>query len=334
MTQEIALIRGDGIGPEICQSVIQIFNAAEIDVKWFELEAGLAAFEKTGEAISNDVIDKLADYKVALKGPTTTPVGKGHRSINVQIRKKLDLYVNVRPCRTIKGVDTRFKNVDLIVVRENIEDTYGGVEYKQTDDLSIGLRISTRSGALRAHRFAFEMAQKHGRKRVTCVHKANIMKLTDGQWLQAFRDVSKDYPEIEADDIIVDNLCMQLVTRPQNFDVLVLPNLFGDIVSDLCAGLVGGLGVASGANIGDKVAIFEAVHGSAPDIAGQGISNPTALLSSAITMLRHINLPHKADLVQKGMNYALGRQQVCTADLGGCGDTESFTKAVIEGLKE
>jgi len=332
MSLKISLIRGDGIGPEICQSVVEVFEAAQINVDWIELEAGLECSVKTGEAISEDTLEKLRKNKLALKGPTTTPVGKGHRSINVVIRKRLDLFANIRPCFLIPGVQVPFKGVDLIVVRENIEDTYGGIEYQQSPDSAVALRIATRSGARRCHEYAFEMAQKLGRKRVTCVHKANIMKITDGLWLEEFRDVAKRFPDIEAGDIIVDNCCMQLVRNPSQFDVLVLPNLFGDIVSDLCAGLIGGLGVASGANIGKDVAIFEAVHGSAPDIAGQGLANPTAILFSAISLLRHAGLMEEAQRIDLALKEALLDTKSRTGDLGGEGNTKSFTEKIIQCL--
>jgi len=334
MAQTVTLIRGDGIGPEITQSVVDVFKAAEVPIQWEDAEAGLTAYEKTGSAIGDNTLATLRKNTVALKGPTTTPVGKGHRSINVQIRKRLDLFVNVRPCVSLPALETPFQNVDLIVVRENIEDTYAGVEYRQTQDMAIGLRIATKSGALRAHKYAFDLAQKQKRKKVTCVHKANIMKITDGLWLDTFYEVAKLFPDIEADDIIVDNCCMQLVSRPAQFDVMVLPNLFGDIVSDLCAGLIGGLGIASGANIGKDCSVFEAVHGSAPDIAGKGLANPTAIMFSAISMLRHMGLEKKALHIKDALQCALSKKENCTGDLGGKGNTQSFTQEIIKCLGE
>jgi isocitrate dehydrogenase (NAD+) len=330
---KVTLLKGDGIGPEICESVMQVFEAAKVPVLWQEVKAGLVEFEKTGESLSGEALEILRKNKVALKGPTTTPIGKGHQSINVRIRKALDLFVNIRPSLSIPALPTPFHDVDLVIVRENIEDTYGGIEYRQSDDCAVALRISTRSGARRAHEYAFEFAKKEGRKKVTCVHKANIMKMTDGQWLEAFNEVAKKYPDIQANDILIDNCCMQLVQRPQQFDVLVLPNLFGDIVSDLCAGLVGGLGVASGANIGRDGAIFEAVHGSAPDIAGKGVANPTAILFSAVSMLFHLGLGDYAINIKNALRKALLVESDRTGDLGGRGNTKVFTSRIISSLE-
>lgn len=334
MGKIVTLIEGDGIGPEICKSVVDVFSAAKIDIQWERAEAGLGAFDKSGQAISSSVLETIIKNKIALKGPTTTPVGKGHKSINVQIRKKLDLFANVRPCCTLPAIKTPFKNVDLIVVRENIEDTYGGIEYRQSYDMAIGLRVSTKSGALRAHEYAFEIAKSQGRKKVTCVHKANIMKITDGLWLNTFKEVAEKYPNIEANDIIVDNCCMQLVSRPEQFDVLVLPNLFGDIVSDLCAGLIGGLGVASGANVGHECAVFEAVHGSAPDIAGKGIANPTAIIFSSIAMLQHMGMNNEALKIKNALMIALEDENARTGDLKGRGNTVTFTEKIISCLEK
>ena len=330
---KVTLLRGDGIGPEICESVVQVFQAAHVPVIWQEVEAGLSVFEKTGEALGPEVVEILRANKIALKGPTSTPIGKGHQSINVRIRKALDLFVNVRPSLSLPALPTPFHDVDLVIVRENIEDTYGGIEYRQSEDCAIALRISTRTGARRAHEYAFNLARKEGRKKVTCVHKANIMKMTDGQWLEVFYEVAKEFTDIQANDILIDNCCMQLVVRPQQFDVLVLPNLFGDIVSDLCAGLVGGLGIASGANIGCDGAIFEAVHGSAPDIAGKGLANPTAILFSAVSMLYHLGLRDHGDQIKAALKKALALESERTHDLGGRGDTKSFTKAIISNLE-
>jgi isocitrate dehydrogenase (NAD+) len=331
--QKITLLKGDGIGPEICDSVLRVFEAAKVPVQWEEVEAGLSAFEKTGDSLPQEVLETLEKNKIALKGPTTTPIGKGHQSINVRIRKSLDLFVNVRPSLSLPALPTPFNDVDLVIVRENIEDTYGGIEYRQSYDSAVAIRVSTRTGAKRAHEYAFELAKKEGRKTVTCIHKANIMKLTDGQWLEAFYEVANDYPDIQAKDMLIDNCCMQLVQRPQQFDVLVLPNLFGDIVSDLCAGLVGGLGIASGANIGCDVAVFEAVHGSAPDIAGKGLANPTAILFSAISMLYHMGLKSHASQIKEALRKALLVESDRTADLGGRGNTEIFTQRIISLLE-
>ena len=278
-TYTITLIRGDGIGPEIAESVLEVFAAAEAPIRWEEAEAGLACLERHGTPIPEATLESIRRNRVALKGPTTTPVGGGHRSINVAIRKAFELFANVRPARSIPGVQTRYNDIDLILVRENIEDTYAGVEYWQTPDVAESLRLISRPGSAAVIRYAFDLARRLGRRKVTCVHKANIQKLSDGLFLECFRAIAAEYHDIESDDILVDNACMQLVMRPERFDVLVLPNLFGDIVSDLCAGLIGGLGVAPGGNIGNGYAVFEAVHGSAPDIAGKGIANPDGVFA-------------------------------------------------------
>lgn len=327
----VVLIPGDGIGPEIAASVKDIFAAASVPVDFVEHAAGLECFEKTGTTLPASTIDAIKQHRVALKGPTTTPLGGGHKSVNVTIRKSLELYANVRPSKSLPSVKTRFDNVDLIIVRENIEDTYAGIEHWQSPEVCQCLRIITRPGCEAIHRYAFEMARSVGRKRVTCVHKSNIMKMTDGLFLDVFRETAARYPDIQADDILIDNLCMQLVVRPEKFDVLVLPNLFGDIASDLCAGLVGGLGVAPGGNIGDGTAVFEAVHGSAPDIAGKGLANPTALLLSAIQMLQYMGLNYHAVHIESALRYAL-IEGVRTADLGGSAKTKEFTKAIIASL--
>ncbi|NWF49821.1 MAG: NADP-dependent isocitrate dehydrogenase [Ignavibacteriaceae bacterium] len=327
----VVLIKGDGIGPEIADAVIRIFDASGIPVSWIEKQAGLSVIDKHPSGVPEDTIKAIREYKVALKGPTTTPVGTGHKSVNVTLRKSLELYANVRPAKSLPGVRTRFDNVDLIIVRENIEDTYGGIEHIQTGDVAQCLKLITRPGSMRIAKYAFEMAKLYGRKKITAVHKANIHKLTDGLFLECFNEVAKDYPEIKADDLIVDNTCMQLVTNPERFDVLVLPNLFGDIVSDLCAGLVGGLGVAPGGNIGDDVAIFESVHGSAPDIAGQGVANPTALLLSALQMLQHIGYQKTKVRIEDALFQTL-KEGIKTKDLGGKATTMEFTNAIIERI--
>ncbi|MDW8074174.1 MAG: isocitrate/isopropylmalate family dehydrogenase [Bacteroidota bacterium] len=329
--RRVTLIRGDGIGPEITEAVVRIFEAARVPIEWEEAYAGLACYQEHGTPLPQATIDSILRNGVALKGPTTTPVGEGFKSVNVTIRKALDLFANVRPAKSLPGIVTRYGNVDLIVVRENIEDTYGGIEHVQTPDVVQTLRIITRQGSALVHRYAFEMARRLGRRRVTCVHKANIHKYADGLFLETFREVSRDYPEIVADDIIVDNACMQLVVRPETFDVLVLPNLFGDIVSDLCAGLVGGLGVAPGGNIGRYHAVFEAVHGSAPDIAGKGVANPTALLLSALQMLDHMGLSSYARCIEQALHATL-KAGVLTRDLGGSATTRAFTDAIIARL--
>ncbi len=328
----VVLIRGDGIGPEIADAVVQIFDAADVPIEWIEKEAGLSCIPSCPSGLPEETIEAIRTYRVALKGPTTTPVGRGHRSVNVALRKALDLYANVRPARTLPGVPTRYPNIDLIVVRENVEDTYIGIEYFQTPDVAQGLKLISRPGSTKIVRYAFELARSLGRRRVVAVHKANIHKLTDGLFLECFREVAREYPDIEIGDLIVDNCSMQLVTRPEQFDVLVMPNLYGDIISDLCAGLVGGLGVAPGGNIGDHYAVFEAVHGSAPDIAGKGIANPTALLLSGLQLLRHLGLAMHALVIERALHRTL-EEGIKTRDLGGTATTEAFTAAIIERLE-
>lgn len=331
--KRVTLIRGDGIGPEITDAVVRIFDAACVPIEWEEAHAGLACYHHYGTPLPPATLEAILRNGIALKGPTTTPVGEGFKSVNVTIRKALDLFANVRPAKSLPGIVTRFGNVDLIVVRENIEDTYGSIEHWQTPDVVQTLRIITRQGSMLVHRYAFELARQLGRRRVTCVHKANIHKHSDGLFLECFRQVARDYPEIVADDLIVDNACMQLVVRPETFDVLVLPNLFGDIVSDLCAGLVGGLGVAPGGNIGRHHAVFEAVHGSAPDIAGKGIANPTALLLSALQMLDHLGLSSYARRIEHALHGAL-KAGIMTRDVGGTATTQEFTEAIIARLND
>jgi isocitrate dehydrogenase (NAD+) len=329
--QTVTLIRGDGIGPEITAAVQEILDAAAVPIEWEEREAGLECAQRWGTPLPAETLASILRNRVALKGPTTTPIGSGHKSVNVTIRKALDLFANVRPARSLPGVRTRFENVDLIVLRENIEDTYGGIEHWQTPDVVQQLRIITRPGSEVFIRFAFELARRQGRRRITCVHKANIHKMSDGLFRELFYRIAAEYPELHADDILIDNLCMQLVVNPERFDVLVLPNLFGDLVSDLCAGLVGGLGVAPGGNIGTGRAVFEAVHGSAPDIAGRGIANPTALLLSAVQMLHFLGLHRHAHRIEEAVRLTLA-SGIRTRDLGGNATTREFTRAVISNL--
>lgn len=331
MKHTVVLIKGDGIGPEIADAVVDILAAAGAPIEWVERQAGLNSLHLHPSGLPEETLAAIREHGLALKGPTTTPVGTGHKSVNVTLRKTLELYSNVRPARTMPGVETRFSNVDLIIVRENIEDTYAGIEYSQTVDVAECLKLITRPGSTRIARYAFEMARALKRNKVVAVHKANIHKITDGLFLECFREVSKDYPDIETGDIIVDNCCMQLVTRPEQFDVLVCPNLYGDIVSDLCAGLVGGLGVAPGGNIGEHSAVFEAVHGSAPDIAGMGLANPTALLLSAIQMLQHLGYVHTAFRIQNALERTM-KDGVRTRDLGGSASTSEFAQGIIERL--
>src|SRR5499433_3272666 len=301
MTHRITLIPGDGIGPEVASNVVRIIEAAGVDIQWETHFAGAQALEKFGNTLPQELLDSILRNKVALKGPITTPVGKGFTSVNVGLRKTLDLYANLRPVRALPNVPCRYPELDLVIVRENTESLYAGLEHVVVPGVVESLKIITEKASTRIARFAFDHARREGRKKVTAVHKANIMKLSDGLFLDCFRRMSENYPDIQADDKIVDNACMQLVMRPEQFDVMLLENLYGDIVSDLCAGLVGGLGLVPGANIGERGAVFEAVHGSAPDIAGQGIANPTALLQSSILMLRYINERTAADKIETAM---------------------------------
>src|SRR5947208_13153565 len=305
MTHKITLIPGDGIGTEVSAAVVRILEATGLKFEWETVQAGAEAFEKYKEYIPKELTASIERTHVALKGPITTPVGGGFASINVQLRKQFELYANFRPVRNLPHIPTRYPDIDLVIVRENTESLYSGLEHEVVPGVVESLKIITEKASTRIARFAFEYARTHGRKRITAVHKANIMKLSDGLFLQCFRNVAKEYPNIEADDKIVDNLCMQMVMNPQQFDILLLENLYGDIVSDLAAGLVGGLGVVAGANIGEAGAVFEAVHGSAPDIAGQNKANPLALLQSAVLMLQHIGELDAARRVQNAIAKVL-----------------------------
>ena len=326
------LIPGDGIGREIAESVRAVSAALNTGIEWQECEAGAEYAEVSGELIAPGTLDAIEACGWALKGPTATPIGKGFRSINVQLRQRFATYANLRPVHTLPGVPTRFENVDLVIVRENTEDLYKGIEYMLTDDIANGVKLITRPACEKICRFAFDYARKNGRKKVTAVHKANIMKLTDGLFLRTFREVAEDYPDIEANDCIIDALCMKLVQRPEQFDVLVAPNLYGDIISDLCAGLVGGLGFAPSANIGDKTRIYEAVHGSAPDIAGQDKANPSAVLMAFAMMLNDLGMTDKADKLNAAIQAQVAEGKVITADIGGTAGTKEFTQAVIARL--
>lgn len=327
----ITLINGDGIGPEISDAVVKIINATGLKINWDIQTAGSDVIETEGTPLPDRVLKSIKKNKVALKAPVTTPIGKGFRSVNVQLRKSLDLYANLRPCKNLPNVKTKFNDVDIVVVRENTEDLYAGIERQVDADTAESIKIITRSASVRIAKFAFDYAVKNNRKEVCCVTKANIMKLSDGLFLECFRDVAQNYPQIKTREILVDNVCMQLVQNPSQFDVLVLPNLYGDIVSDLCAGLIGGLGVAQGANIGLDCAVFEPVHGSAPDIKGQNKANPTALLLSAVEMLKYIGENECASKIEKALFKTL-ENGVCTADLGGIATTSSFADAVIKNL--
>ena len=329
--RRITLINGDGIGPEISDSVVKIIESAGLKIDWDLQTAGADVIAEEGTPLPERVLKSIKQNKVALKAPVTTPIGKGFRSVNVQLRKDLDLYANLRPCKNLPNVKTRFENVDIVVVRENTEDLYAGIERQVDGDTAESIKIITRKASMRICKFAFDYAVKNNRKEVCVVTKANIMKLSDGLFLECFREVAKEYSKIATREILVDNLCMQLVQKPEQFDVLVLPNLYGDIVSDLCAGLIGGLGVAQGANIGLDYAVFEPVHGSAPDIKGKGIANPTAMLLSAIEMLRYIEENKYADKIEKALFKTLEEGKF-TPDLGGECTTTQFADAVISNL--
>jgi len=333
MTHTVTLIPGDGIGPEITDAVIRIVAAAGVAIEWERHEAGVAAFERYGTSLPQALIDSVERNRVALKGPVTTPIAEGFTSVNVGLRKALDLYANLRPVRNLPGVASRFTGVDLVIVRENTEDLYAGLEHEVVPGVVESLKIITARASERIARFAFEHARAAGRRRVTAIHKANIMKLGDGLFLESVRAVAREYRDIAYDERIVDAACMHLVMTPERFDVLLLPNLYGDIVSDLCAGLVGGLGVVPGANLGTRAAMFEAVHGSAPDIAGQGIANPTALLLSALMLLRHIGEGAAADAIYGALVSVLEAGAVRTRDLGGTATTLEFADAVCRALE-
>jgi isocitrate dehydrogenase (NAD+) len=332
---KITLLPGDGIGPEVSAAVVQIIECAGVEVEWEKYVVGAEALARYGDPLPQEVLDSIIKNRVALKGPVTTPIGTGFASINVRLRKTLDLYSNLRPVKSMPNVITRYEDVDLVVVRENTESLYAGLEHEVVPGVVESLKIITEKASTRIARFAFEYARTHGRKRITVVHKANIMKLSDGLFLQCFRNVAKEYPNILADDRIVDNLCMQLVQNPNQFDVLLLENLYGDIVSDLTAGLVGGLGVVAGANIGENGAVFEAVHGSAPDIAGQNKANPLALLQSAVLMLHHIGETGPAQRIDTAITKVLAMgPEVRTRDIGGTGSTADFTSAICDVLRK
>ncbi|HLI84685.1 MAG TPA: isocitrate/isopropylmalate family dehydrogenase [Bryobacteraceae bacterium] len=331
MTHQITLIPGDGIGPEVADATVRAVEATGVKVEWDRVNAGVGALEEYGSLLPDDVFASLATTHVGLKGPTATPIAGGHQSINVALRKRLGLYVNFRPVRMLPGLRTRFSDlpIDLAIFRENTEDLYTGLEHEVVPGVVEGLKIITQTASLRIARAAFEYARREGRAKVTAIHKANIMKMSDGLFLKCCREMAAEYPEIQYNELIVDNACMQIVTRPETFDLLVMPNLYGDIVSDLAAGLVGGLGIVPGANLGDKTAIFEAVHGTAPDIAGKGLANPTALMQSAALMLSHLGEREAAAQLRRAIEsvYAEGRH--LTGDVGGKSSTHEFTDAVI-----
>jgi isocitrate dehydrogenase (NAD+) len=329
----VTLIPGDGIGPEVSRATQRVLEAAGAEIEWENHIAGAEAVQKYNNPLPPEVLESVRRNGVALKGPVTTQVGGGFKSVNVQLRQELDLYANLRPARSLESIPSRFSGVDIIVVRENTEDLYSGLEHVVVPGVVESLKIITEKASLRISRFAYEYARRHNRKRVTAVHKANIMKLSDGLFLDCVRRVAVEYPEIHSDDKIVDNMCMQLVMRPEEWDVLLLENLYGDIVSDLCAGLVGGLGVVPGANIGTAGAIFEAVHGSAPDIAGKNLANPLALMRSAILMLYHLDKDDVAQRLRAALRNVIVNQKIRTRDLGGEATTSEFTDAVVAAIE-
>ncbi|QOY90680.1 isocitrate dehydrogenase (NAD(+)) [Paludibaculum fermentans] len=334
MAYKITLIPGDGIGPEVADATVRVLEATGVAIDWEKVELSASIIEKSGTSLPPHVLESIERTGIALKGPVTTPIAGGFKSVNVAIRKQLDLFANVRPVFTLPGLKTRFQdvNIDMVIFRENTEDLYSGLEHEVVKDVVESLKIITRYASIRIARYAFEYSKKNGRRKITAVHKANIMKLSDGLFIRCCREIATEYPEIAYNELIVDNASMQLVMRPETFDVLLLPNLYGDIVSDLAAGLVGGLGVVPGANMGENHAVFEAVHGSAPDIAGHGIANPTALMSSSILMLRHLGEGAAADRLQRALAKTFREGTHLTRDLGGSCGTNDFTDSVIHNL--
>ena len=330
----VTLIPGEGTGPEICEAVRMVIDASGVEIKWEYEEIGLGCLEKFGTLLPEKTIQSVAKNKVALKGPTTTPIGTGHKSANVTLRKVFDLYANVRPALSVPALKRPWNNINILSFRENTEDTYAAIEHMVSDEVAQCLKVITWPGSYRIADFAFRWAMTQGRKKVVCVHKANIMKMTDGLFLDAFREAAKKYPEMETDDIIVDNCAMQLVRNPAQFDCLVLPNLYGDIITDLCAGMVGGLGFAPGANIGDNCAIFEAVHGSAPKYAGLKKINPSAVLGSGIMMLRWLGEAEAAERIDKAMNAVLAEGKRVTYDVGGTAGTDEYAQAIVDKMRE
>lgn len=332
MRQLITVFRGDGIGPEITDCVLEILKAANAPLDYEIFDVGAAQMEQHGKLISDEAYASFDKTKVLLKSPVTTPIGGGFRSVNVTIRNKYDLYANIRPAKSNPAVKTRFENVDIVTFRENTEDLYVGIEKQIDEDTVYATKIITRKASTRIIRDAFAYAKEQGRKKVTCVHKANILKQSDGMFLEIFREIAKEFPDIEATDVIVDNVCMQLVMRPEQYDVLVMPNLYGDIVSDLTSGLIGGLGLLPSCNRGEEYAMFEAVHGSAPDIAGKHIANPTALLLSACMMLEHLQMEECSRKIRSAIDQVLAEGKVLTPDLHGDATTEAYRDAIIEAL--
>lgn len=329
----VTLIPGDGIGPEVTNAMRKVLDVAGADIQWEVVEAGEAQIEKYGTPLPEHVIEAIKKNKIAIKGPITTPVGKGFKSVNVTLRQNLDLYVNLRPVKSFKGLKSRYEDIDLVIVRENTEDLYAGIEHKIGDYAAESIKLITKPACERIVDFAFDYAKKHDRSKVTAIHKANIMKLTDGLFLNTAREVAEKYPEVNFDDLIVDAAAMNLVLNPEKYDVMVTTNLYGDILSDLCSGLVGGLGLIPGANIGKDYAVFEAVHGSAPQIAGQNKANPTAVIQSAIMMLRYLEQNEVADKIEKALEKVFAEGKILTIDLGGDATTTEFTEAVCKVLE-
>ncbi|MCC6343069.1 MAG: isocitrate dehydrogenase (NAD(+)) [Bryobacterales bacterium] len=334
MPYPVTLLPGDGIGPEVAAATVRAVNATGAPIEWHEVELSGAVIERTRQSAPEAVLESMERTRVGLKGPVTTPIGGGFQSVNVALRKKLELFANVRPVRSLPGIKTRFQDVriDLIIFRENTEDLYSGLEHEVVADVVTSLKVITRAASLRIAKYAFAFARANGRKKLTAVHKANIMKLGDGLFLKCAREVAAEYADVEYKELIVDNASMQMVMRPESFDLLLLPNLYGDIISDLAAGLVGGLGLVPGANMGEKYAIFEAVHGSAPDIAGKGVANPTALMESAVLMLRHLGERGAANRLQGAIERVYADGKTVTPDIGGTATTDEFTDAVIAAL--
>lgn len=332
MKRKITLIPGDGIGLEIMHAATEIIDAATDTIEWEENIAGFTAYEKCGELLPQETIESIERNKIAFKGPITTPVGKGFRSINVQLRQKFNLYSNVRPVKSYEGIDALYKDLDLVIVRENSEDLYMGIEYMAKEDVAQSVKVITKGASERIADFAFKVAEKENRSKVTLTHKANIMKLSDGMFLESGRRVSKKYPDIKFEDVIVDAMSMKLVMKPQDYQVIVAPNLYGDILSDMAAGLVGGLGMAPSANIGEETAIFEPVHGSAPDIAGMNIANPTAAILSGIMMLRHIGEDSAALKIENALKKTLKNKKLHTKDIGGDLSTTQFKDEIIKAM--
>ncbi|MBA1336880.1 MAG: Isocitrate dehydrogenase [NAD] [Firmicutes bacterium] len=326
----ITVIPGDGIGPEVVEASKYVVDSTGININWEEVNAGASVLEEEGTALPDKLLKNIEKNRVALKGPVTTPVGSGFRSINVELRKKFNLYANVRPVTAIPGIFSRYPRMDLVIIRENTQDLYSGIEYSTDDSSAHAIKLVTREASERIGRFAFDYCGKNNRRKVTCVHKANILKLTDGLFLESVRNMAKDYPDIEYEELIVDNACMQVVIDPGRFDVLVMPNLYGDIMSDMCAGMVGGLGLVPGANMGDEIVIFEAVHGSAPDIAGRGIANPTAVILTSAMMLDYLGEERSAGIIRRAVYSVIKEGVWITPDLGGKATTMDMARAIAE----